>query len=113
MSDYNIDDEVMQELRSSTRCGPDVHNKYVAMKCMLALIDAGVAEIIMLKDDTVRTYWEAMLTNAKQRGTQRKINHRKYELAQEAYDLLTAEERKILRVRKPVKPADYDNQTAG
>lgn len=115
MNDYNIDQEVLDEIKRFYKSSYTYTSSadYVAISALIALVEAEVAEIIMLKDDRVREFWTTLVKSATKSIRDRKVRHRKYELSMEAYNILTAEERKILRVRKPVKPRDYDNQTTG
>jgi hypothetical protein len=107
MNDYNIDQEVLDEIKRFYKNSYTSSADYVATSALVALVEAEVAEIIMLKDDKVRDYWTNLVKSVIKIIRDRKIRHRRYELSMEAYNILTAEERKILRVRKPVKPRDY------
>jgi hypothetical protein len=121
MNDYNIDQEVLDEIKriyknSYNSCTSYTYNSsadYVAINALIALVEAEVAEIIMLKDDRVRDYWTKLVQSVTKSIRDRKVRHRTYELSMEAYNILAAEERKILRIRKPTKPRDYVDQSTG
>lgn len=78
----------------------------IAKKIMLELVKAGYADFILLRDDEVSTWWNSLIkaANTKFNAYQEKL--RLYELKLSALEKLSDDERKMLKIRKPIKPKD-------
>jgi len=78
----------------------------LARKIMLELIKAGRAEFLLLRDDEVSDWWGKIVGGIQSKIVKHKEKVRVYELKLQAYNKLSAAERKTLGIRKPVKPKD-------
>lgn len=63
-----------------------------------------LSSFVLLKNEELRTWW----TNEMQRVSRKEERHAKaveqYEIKMAAWDRLSADERKILGIRKPIRP---------
>jgi hypothetical protein len=76
----------------------------LARKVMIELVKAGRAEFLLLRDDEVSKWWGDIVGGIKGKIIRHKEKVRVYELKLQAYNKLTAAERKTLGIRKPIKP---------
>ena len=76
----------------------------LARKVMIELVKAGRAEFLLLRDDEVSKWWGDIVGSIQSKITRHKEKVRVYELKLQAYNKLTAAERKTLGIRKPIKP---------
>lgn len=76
----------------------------LARKVMIELVKAGRAEFLLLRDDEVSKWWGDIVGSIKGKIIRHKEKVRVYELKLQAYNKLTAAERKTLGIRKPIKP---------
>lgn len=73
---------------------------------MVELIMSGRAEFLLLRDDEVATWWRTVVAAVNKKVDKYKENVRNYEIMSAAWDKLTEEDRKILKIRKPRKPKE-------
>ena len=76
----------------------------IARKVMIELVKAGRAEFLLLRDDEVSTWWNKIYSGVRTKFEKYQEKVRVYNIKLEAYNRLTAAERKILGIRKPQKP---------
>lgn len=76
----------------------------LARKIMVELVKAGRSEFLLLRDDEVSHWWGRIVNSIQAKVAQYKEKVRLYEIKMQAYDKLTAAERKTLGIRKPQKP---------
>jgi hypothetical protein len=76
----------------------------IARKVMIELVKAGRAEFLLLRDDEVSLWWEKIYSGVRIKFEKYQEKVRLYEIKLEAYNKLTADERKTLGIRKPQKP---------
>lgn len=78
----------------------------IAKKIMLELIKAGYADFILLRDDEVSAWWNSLIKAANTAFYAYQEQLRLYELKLSAWEKLSDDERKMLKIRKPIKPKD-------
>ena len=78
----------------------------IARKSLVSLVKSGHATFLFLADDEIRDYWAKLAKKASTKIAQRKEKQRLYEIKQSAWDRLSNEDRKILKLRKPIPPKD-------
>jgi hypothetical protein len=78
----------------------------LARKIMVELVKAGRAEFLLLRDDEVSAWWNNLYSGVHQRIEKHKERVYQYNMKLEVYNKLSKEERKVLGIRKPVKPKD-------
>lgn len=83
--------------------GGTVPNR-IAKKVMVELVKAGYADFILLRDDEVNKWWTKLLDKAVEEIQVYKEKMRMYEIKLSGYEKLSEEDRKILGIRKPIKP---------
>ncbi len=76
----------------------------IARKVMIELVKAGYADFLLLRDDEVRNWWDRIYSGVRAKFEKYQEKVRLYEIKLEAYNKLTAAERKTLGIRKPQKP---------
>jgi hypothetical protein len=76
----------------------------LARKIMVELVKAGRAEFLLLRDDEVSQWWNKLYGGVQEKFDKYQEKVRLYEIKLEAYNKLTAAERKTLGIRKPAKP---------
>ena len=76
----------------------------LARKIMLELVKAGRSEFLLLRDEEVSEWWGNIVGSIQGKIAKHKEKVRVYELKMQAYNKLSAAERKTLGIRKPVKP---------
>jgi len=76
----------------------------IARKVMIELVKAGRAEFLLLRDDEVSDWWEKIYSGVREKFEKHQEKIRIYNIKLEAYNKLTAAERKTLGIRKPQKP---------
>jgi hypothetical protein len=79
----------------------------IARKAMLELVKAGRSEFLLLRDDEVSEWWGKIVGGIKSKIAKHKEKIRVYEIRVQAYNKLSAAERKMLGIRKPIKPKGY------
>lgn len=81
-------------------------NQMLTRKIMVELIMAGRAEFLLLREDDVATWWRTVVANVNKKVDKYSENVRNYEIMSAAWDKLTEEDRKVLKIRKPKKPKE-------
>ncbi len=76
----------------------------IARKVMIELVKAGRAEFLLLRDDEVANWWNKIYGGVQDKFAKYQEKVRVYNIKLEAYNKLTAAERKTLGIRKPQKP---------
>jgi len=79
----------------------------LARKIMIELVKAGRAEFLLLRDDEVSQWWGSIVSGIQSKIAKHKERVRLYEIKLQAYNKLSASERKMLGIRKPIKPKGY------
>ena len=106
MSDYDtLDSEVLEYIMNGI---PDdgymQKSERLARKIMVELVKAGRSEFLLLRDDEVSKWWGSIVGGIQSKIAKHKERVRLYEIKLQAYNKLTAAERKTLGIRKPIKP---------
>lgn len=76
----------------------------IARKVMIELINVERADFLLLRDDEVRDWWSSINAGILRKIQLHKEKVRLYEIKMQAYNKLSAAERKTLGIRKPVQP---------
>ena len=106
MSD-NLNQEILDFIIKGTGEGNYITKpERMARKVMVELVKAGRAEFLLLRDEEVADWWGKIYNGVHQKFAVHKEKVRQYHIKLEAYERLTKEERKILGIRKPIKPKD-------
>jgi len=101
-----LDQELVDEiLRDANVPGKINKNERILRKVIVELVSANQGMLLFLKDDEVRTYWEKLVQQSKKNLAKRKAAWRNYNIRLNAFERLTPNERKILGITKPRKPA--------
>jgi hypothetical protein len=79
-------------------------NERILRKSMVALVKSGHAAFLFLRDDESREWWSKTVKQASATVEKRKEVWRVYEIKQRAWDRLSEDDRKILKLRKPTMP---------
>jgi len=72
----------------------------IACKAMTELVEQGKADFLLIKDDEVRDWWEQHQEADRQAREAREKKEREAKIRKEALAKLTAEEKKILGIKK-------------
>ena len=75
----------------------------IARKVMIELVKAGRAEFLLLRDDEVSGWWNKLYGGIETKFAKHQERVRVYNIKMDAYNKLTAAERKTLGIRKPAK----------
>lgn len=75
-----------------------------AKKIMLELVKAGYADFLLLRDDDISKWWDDIVSIARSGLENQKEKIRLYKIKSRAYERLSPEDRKILGLKKPIKP---------
>ena len=104
-TELQIAPEVFGEiLRNTDKKNYVNQNERILRKSMVALVKSGHATFLFLRDDESRNWWSKIVKQASATVEKRKEAWRVYEIKQRAYDRLSEEDRKILKLRKPTAP---------
>lgn len=104
-TELTIAPEVYEEiLRNTDRKNYMNINDRILRKTMVALVKSGHATFLFLRDDESREYWSKIVRHAISTVEKNREAWRTYEIKQKAYDRLSEEDRKILKLRKPTMP---------
>ncbi len=76
----------------------------IAKKIMVELVKAGYADFILLRDDEVNKWWTNLVATATEAFRVYDEKLKLYEVKMAAFEKLTEADRKVLGLRKPVKP---------
>lgn len=104
-TELQIDPDVYEQILRNTDKKAYL-NQYerIAKKALVSLVKSGHATFLFLKDDESRIYWSKLVKEAAMIVEKRREAWRVYEIKQAAWDRLSEEDRKILKIRKPTKP---------
>ena len=104
-SELQIAPEVYEEILRNTEKKNYVNvNERILRKAMVSLVKSGHASFLFLRDDESRNWWAKTVKVAVDTVEKRKEAWRVYEIKQKAWDRLSEEDRKILKIRKPTQP---------
>ena len=79
-------------------------NERILRKSMVTLVKSGHASFLFLRDDESREWWSKTVKVAAATVEKRREAWRVYEIKQRAWDRLSEDDRKILKIRKPTMP---------
>lgn len=104
-TELQIAPEVYEEILRNTdkKNYINVHERLLR-KSMVALVKSGHATFLFLRDDESRDWWSKTVKQAAATVEKNRQAWRTYEIKQRAYDRLSEEDRKILKLRKPTMP---------
>ena len=104
-NELQIAPEVYEEILHNTEKKNYLNvNERILRKSMVALVKSGHAAFLFLRDDESREWWSKTVKQANATVEKRKEAWRVYEIKQRAWDRLSEEDRKILKIRKPTAP---------
>ena len=105
--EVTIAPEVYEEILRNTEKKNYVNvNERILRKAMVSLVKSGHATFLFLRDDESREWWSKTVKVAAATVEKRKEAWRVYEIKQRAWDRLSEEDRKILKIRKPTVPKE-------
>ena len=97
--------EVYEEILRNTDKKNYVNvNERILRKAMVTLVKSGHATFLFLRDDESREWWSKTVKLAASTVEKNREAWRVYKIKQRAYDRLSEEDRKILKLRKPTMP---------
>lgn len=101
-----LEQELVDEILRDTKT-PGKLNKAERMlrKTIVELVSNNRSMFLFLKDDEVRTYWEKLVEKSKKDLANRKEAWRVYNIKLGVYERLSPDDRKLLGINKPRKPA--------
>ncbi len=103
--DQHIAPEIYEEILRGTDQKNYVRlDERIARKSLVSLVKSGHATFLFLADDETREYWAKLAKTAATKVAQRKEKQRLYEIKQAVWNRLSEEDRKILKIRKPIAP---------
>ena len=109
LSENSLDSEILKYIQTGfAEDGYLSKPERLARKAMVELVKAGYADFLLLRDDEVRDWWDGITNGIRSKISKQKERCRAYDIKLEAYNKLTAPERKILGIRKPIKPKGYE-----
>ena len=104
-NELTIAPEVYEEILRNTDKKNYINvNERILRKAMVTLVKSGHATFLFLQDDESRNWWSKTVKQASATVEKRREAWRVYEIKQRAYDRLSEEDRKILKLRKPTAP---------
>ena len=104
-TELQIAPEVYEEILRNTEKKNYVNvNERILRKAMVSLVKSGHASFLFLRDDESRDWWAKTVKVAAATVEKRKEAWRVYEIKQRAWDRLSEDDRKILKLRKPTAP---------
>ena len=104
-TELQIAPEVYEEILRNTDKKNYINvNERILRKAMVSLVKSGHATFLFLRDDESRNWWSKTVKQAAAAVERNKEAWRVYEIRQRAYDRLSEEDRKILKLRKPTMP---------
>ena len=104
-TELQIAPEIYEEILRNTDKKNYVNvNERILRKAMVSLVKSGHATFLFLRDDESRNWWSKTVKQAAASVERNREAWRTYEIKQRAYDRLSEEDRKILKLRKPTKP---------
>jgi hypothetical protein len=103
--EVTIAPEVYEEILRNTEKKNYVNvNERILRKAMVSLVKSGHATFLFLRDDESREWWAKTVKTASATVEKRREAWRVYEIKQRAWDRLSEDDRKILKIRKPTMP---------
>ena len=104
-TELHIEPEVYEEILRNTdkRYSLRLEDR-ILRKAMVQLVKSGHATFLFLADDESRAYWGKIVKAATAAVATRREAWCKYEVKQGAWDRLSIEDRKTLRLRHPIAP---------
>jgi hypothetical protein len=104
-TELNISQDVYEEiLRNTDKKTAVKKDERLLRKSMVQLVKSGYATFLFLHDDESREWWAKTVTAASILVEKNREAWRIYEVKQRAWDRLSEADRKILGLRKPIKP---------
>lgn len=104
-TELQIAPEVFDEILRNTEKKNYVNvNERILRKAMVSLVKSGHATFLFLRDDESREWWGKTVKTAAAAVEKNREAWRVYEIKQRAWDRLSEEDRKILKLRKPTTP---------
>ena len=104
-NEVTIAPEVYEEILRNTEKKNYVNQtERILRKSMVSLVKSGHATFLFLRDDESREWWSKTVKQASATVEKRKEAWRVYEIKQRAWDRLSEDDRKILKIRKPTMP---------
>jgi hypothetical protein len=104
-SELQIAPEVYEEiLRGTDKKHYIKQEDRILRKAMVSLVKSGHATFLFLRDDESREWWSKTVKTAAATVEKNREAWRVYEIKQRAWDRLSEDDRKILKLRKPTMP---------
>ena len=104
-TELQIAPEIYEEILRNTEKKNYVNQtERILRKSMVSLVKSGHATFLFISDDESRDWWAKTVKVAAATVEKRKEARRVYEIKQKAWDRLSEEDRKILKIRKPTAP---------
>ncbi len=100
-----VDPALADEIRRSAKSMKLAKPERLLRRTILELVQQNASMFLFIKDDEIREYWEKIARECTKTLEARREAWKKYNLRIAAYEKLTPEERKIVGMRKPAKPA--------
>jgi hypothetical protein len=103
--EVTIAPEVYEEILRNTEKKNYVNQtERILRKSMVSLVKSGHATFLFLRDDESREWWSKTVKTAAATVEKNREAWRVYEIRQRAWDRLSEDDRKILKLRKPTMP---------
>jgi len=104
-TELQIANEVYEEiLRNTDKKNYVRKDERILRKAMVQLVKSGHATFLFLHDDESREWWTKTVTDARVEVEKNREAWRVYEIKQRAWDRLSEDDRKTLKIRKPLMP---------
>jgi hypothetical protein len=104
-NEVTIAPEVYEEILRNTEKKNYVNQtERILRKSMVSLVKSGHATFLFLRDDESREWWSKTVKVAAATVEKNREAWRVYEIKQRAWDRLSEDDRKILKLRKPTMP---------
>jgi hypothetical protein len=104
-NEVTIAPEVYEEILRNTEKKNYVNQtERILRKSMVSLVKSGHATFLFLRDDESREWWSKTVKTAAATVEKNREAWRVYEIRQRAWDRLSEDDRKILKLRKPAIP---------
>ena len=104
-TELQIAPEVFEEiLRNTDKKNYIKTEERILRKAMVQLVKSGHATFLFLRDEESRSYWGKIVKTAATTVAKRKEAWDKYHIKMNAWNRLTVEDRKTLKLREPKEP---------
>lgn len=104
-NEVTIAPEVYEEILRNTEKKNYVNQtERILRKSMVSLVKSGHATFLFIRDDESREWWSKTVKTAAATVEKNREAWRVYEIKQRAWDRLSEDDRKILKLRKPSMP---------